>query len=288
MIEQWTQEQLDAFDRDGFVVIEDGYIDDATIELLRERFDRLFAGDYETGIRPDEVNWVAGRDPEDRTRQICNGWKADPAIAAQVLAERTGRLAAELIGWDGTRLLQDNCIWKPPGTKPLGMHQDGSYLDYLVPPQMITCWIALDDTSAEAGTITYARGSHRWPRSPENRGEFHAPADWLAPVRRSAPDGTEPDLVPLVVKAGGAAFHHFNTFHGSGDNTAAVHRRAVISHLIPADAEFDPNHVDAVYSRYRRVDDMTMDESYFPIVWTRDGRRTRWLDATRASAPSAS
>jgi hypothetical protein len=62
----------------------------------------------------------------------------------------------------------------------------------------------------------------------------------------------------------------------------------VISHLIPADAEFDPNHVDAVYSRYRRVGDMTMDESYFPIVWTRDGRRTRWLDATRASAPSAS
>ena len=132
------------------------------MELLRARFDRLFAGDYVTGIRPDEVNWIAGRDPEDRTRQICNGWKADPEIASQVLSERTGRLAAELIGWDGVRILQDNCIWKPPGTKTLGMDQDGSYLDYLVPPEMITCWIALDDTSAEAGTITYAAGSHKW------------------------------------------------------------------------------------------------------------------------------
>jgi hypothetical protein len=97
-------------------------------------------------------------------RQICNGWKADPLIARQVLAERTGRLAAALVGWDGVRILQDNCIWKPPGTKSLGMHQDGSYLDYLEPPEMITCWIALDDTSAEAGTITYAAPRAQEPR----------------------------------------------------------------------------------------------------------------------------
>ena len=187
MIDGWTDEQLQDFDRDGFLVVQEGFIDDATVERLRGRFERLFEGDYETGIRPDEVNWVAGRDPEDRTRQICNGWKADPAIAAQVLSERTGRLAAELIGWDGVRILQDNCIWKPPGTKSLGMHQDGCYLDYLVPSEMITCWIALDDTSAEAGTITFARGSHRWPRSPKNRGEFHAPPDWLEPMRRARP-----------------------------------------------------------------------------------------------------
>jgi hypothetical protein len=37
-------------------------------------------------------------------------------------------------------------------------------------------------------------------------------------------------------------------------------------------------------SRYRRVDDTTMDESFFPIVWTRDGYRTGWLD--RLGAPS--
>ncbi len=279
MIDRWADEQLQDFDRDGFLVVQEGFVDDATVERLRGRFERLFEGDYETGIRPDEVNWVAGRDPEDRTRQICNGWKADPAIAAQVLSERTGRLAAELIGWDGVRILQDNCIWKPPGTKSLGMHQDGSYLDYLVPSEMITCWIALDDTSAEAGTITFARGSHRWPRSPENRGEFHAPPDWLEPMRRAAPEGEEVELVPVAVKAGGASFHHFNTFHGSGPNTATVHRRAVISHLIPAGARFSSDAVDPVYSRYRRVGDTAMDESWFPVVWTRDGGRSAWLDA---------
>ena len=285
-MDRWSDDQLESFRRDGFVIVQEGFVDDETVELLRGRFEPLFAGRYETGIRPDEVNWVPGRDPEDRTRQICNGWKADPQIAAQTLAERTGRLAAELIGWDGVRLVQDNVIWKPPGAKSLGMHQDGSYLDYLVPPEMITCWIALDDTSAESGPITYAAGSHRWPRSAENRGEFHAPADWVAPAERALPEGEELRLVPVVVRAGGVAFHHFNTFHGSGPNTASVHRRAVISHLVPADTRFHPEHVDPVYSRYRRIGDATMDESFFPIVWTRDGYRTDWLRSLGELAPS--
>jgi ectoine hydroxylase-related dioxygenase (phytanoyl-CoA dioxygenase family) len=279
LIESWSEEQRAAFERDGFLIVEEGFIDGPAVERLRPRFDALFSGEYGTGIRPDEVNWVAGRDPEDRTRQICNGWKADPVVAEQVLAEGTGRLAAELMGWEGVRLLQDNVIWKPPGTKSLGMHQDGSYLDYLVPPEMITCWVALDDTSAEAGTITYAAGSHRWPRSPENRGEFHAPDDWLAPIRRAVPPGEELRLVPIEVKAGGASFHHHLTFHGSGPNTASVHRRAVISHLVPASAEFHPVHVDPVYSRYRRVGDTSMDDSFFPVVWTADGGRSSWLGA---------
>jgi ectoine hydroxylase-related dioxygenase (phytanoyl-CoA dioxygenase family) len=273
----WRTDQHEAFERDGFLVLEEGYVDTEAVAELGERFEPLFAGNYETGLRPDEVNWVAGRDPDDRTRQICNGWKADRRLAVQVLSERTGRLAAELMGWDGVRILQDNVIWKPPGAKSLGMHQDGSYLDYLVPAEMITCWIALDDTSADAGTITYAAGSHRWPRSPENRGEFHAPADWLAAVERSRPPDEELRLVPVVVRAGGATFHHYNTFHGSGPNTGSVHRRAVISHLVPVGTRFHPEHVDPVYSRYRRADDMSLDESFFPIVWTRDGYRTDWL-----------
>jgi ectoine hydroxylase-related dioxygenase (phytanoyl-CoA dioxygenase family) len=274
-----SPEQQAAFDRDGFLIVERDFIDPAQVDRLRDRFDAIFRQEYETGIRPDEVNWVAGRDPEDRTRQICNGWKADKVLAEQVLSPTTGHLCASLMGYSGVRILQDNCIWKPPGTKALGMHQDGAYLDYLHPGEMITCWIALDDTTAEAGTMTFVRGSHRWPRSEKNRDEFHAPADWLAPARRANPagEGAELDLVPVVVRAGGASFHHHNLFHGSGPNTEPVrHRRALISHLLPAESEFDPVHVDPVYSRYRRRDSMAMDDSFFPVTWSRfqhEGRR---------------
>jgi ectoine hydroxylase-related dioxygenase (phytanoyl-CoA dioxygenase family) len=98
-------------------------------------------------------------------------------------------------------------------------------------------------------------------------------------VGRALPAREELRLVPIEVKAGGASFHHHLTFHGSGPNTAAIHRRACISHLIPADAEFHPVNVDPTYSRYRRIGDTTLDESFFPVVWTRDGGRSAWLDA---------
>jgi ectoine hydroxylase-related dioxygenase (phytanoyl-CoA dioxygenase family) len=276
-LERLADDQVAAFRRDGFLIVE-GFITGAEIEALRGRFARVFEGEYETGVKPDEVNWVPGRDPEDVTRQICNSWRADDLIAAQVLSERTGRLAAQLMGYRGVRLLQDNCLWKPPRTKSLGMHQDGSYADYLVPPEMVTCWIALDDTRADAGTIEYARGSHRWPRAPARRSEFHAPDDWLAPVRDAVPDGEELELVPIVVPAGGCAFHHSLTFHGSGPNRATVERRALVSHLVPVETRFHPTNVDLIYSRYRRRGDLSLDESFFPVVWDERRGRSAWLD----------
>ncbi len=278
MIERFTDQQVARFHRDGFLMVEEGFLSDKALELLRERFGQLFEGDYETGVKPDEVNWVRGRDPEDRTRQICNGWRADTVIAAQALSARTGRLAAQLMGYGGVRILQDNCLWKPPGTKSIGMHQDGSYADYLVPPEMVTCWIALDDTQAGAGPIEYARGSHLWPKAPPNRGQFHAPEDWLAPVREAVPNGAEVELVPVVVKAGGCSFHHNLIFHGSGPNTnATVERRALVSHMVAVETRFHPTNVDLIYSRYRRHGNLSMDESFFPVMWDQSGGRTAWL-----------
>jgi ectoine hydroxylase-related dioxygenase (phytanoyl-CoA dioxygenase family) len=277
MIERFSDDQVAAFDRDGFLIVQEGLVPDAAVERLRDRFAKLFQGEYETGIKPDEVNWVPGRDPEDRTRQICNGWRADRVIAAQVLSERTGRLAAQLMGYPGIRILQDNCLWKPPGTKSIGMHQDGSYAGYLVPPEMVTCWLALDDTQAGAGPVEYARGSHRWPTAPPNRGQFHAPEDWLQPVREATP-GAEVEVVPVVVKAGGGAFHHNLTFHGSGPNTnATVERRALVSHMVSVQTRFHPTNVDLIYSRYRRGGDLSMAESFFPVMWDQSGYRTPWL-----------
>ena len=278
MIDAFTPEQVETFHRDGFLVVEEGLVSPNALELLRERYLRLFDGTYETGIKPDEVNWIKGRDPEDRTRQICNGWRADNVIAAQVLSERTGRLAAQLMGYRGVRLLQDNCLWKPPGTKAIGFHQDGSYADYLVPPEMITCWIALHDTQPSAGPIEYVRGSNHWVRSASTRSQFHAPEDWLAGARAAAPEGTELDIVPVVVKAGGGSFHHNLTWHGSSPNTdGTVARMALVSHMLPVESRFHPVNVDLIYSRYRRRGELSMDESFFPVMWDQVGGRTRWL-----------
>jgi ectoine hydroxylase-related dioxygenase (phytanoyl-CoA dioxygenase family) len=277
LVEAFSPEQVEAFQEDGFLIVEEGLVSETALERLRERYLPLFDGEYETGIKPDEVNWVKGRDPEDRTRQICNGWRADTVIAAQVLSARTGQLAAQLAGYRGVRILQDNVLWKPPGTKAIGFHQDSSYADYLVPPEMITCWISLHETAADAGTLEFVRGSHRWPKSPPERTQFHAPDDWLAGPRSAAPEDGDLDTVPVVVKAGGGSFHHGLCWHGSAPNTnAAVARMALVSHLLPVEARFHETNVDLVYSRYRRHGDLSLDESFFP-VWDASGYRTPWL-----------
>ena len=278
LVASLTSEQVSRFRQDGFLIVEEGLIGDDALERLRERYLRLFEGEYETGIRPDEVNWVPGRDPEDRTRQLCNAWKADTVIAAQVLSERIGRLGAELMGYSGVRILQDNVLWKPPGTKAIGFHQDSSYADYLVPPEMVTCWMSLDETEADAGPLEFVRGSNHWPKAPPARSQFHAPDDWLVGVRASAPPGEEVETVPVVVRAGGGSFHHGLTWHGSAPNTSASRARmALVSHFVPVETRFHETNVDVTYSRYRRRTDLSLDESFFPVVWSESGYRTPWL-----------
>jgi ectoine hydroxylase-related dioxygenase (phytanoyl-CoA dioxygenase family) len=270
------QTNIDTFRRDGFVIIRN-LLSGAQVEAARSRFEPLFQGRFETGIYPDEWNWQEGRDPPDRTRQICNGWKSDRTIARIVLSAGVGELCARMGGWEGARIGQDNVLWKPPGAKSLGFHQDDSYCHWVVPAGYITCWMPLDATTAAGGTIEYARGSHLWPLSPP-KGKFHAPDDYHATLREAAAEaGGAIDIVPIEVAAGDAVIHHGRVWHGSGPNSAAVPRRALVSHCISADCRFHPTEVSYIYSRYRRRSDLDMDESYFPILWRADGYRTPWL-----------
>jgi ectoine hydroxylase-related dioxygenase (phytanoyl-CoA dioxygenase family) len=281
-----TPDQIAAYRRDGFLVVE-RFLDDDEVQRLRERFAACFAHEWETGLRPDEVNYDPKSTPPDLTRQLCNAWKSDRTVAATVLAERNAAFGAALAGVAGLRLLQDNLIWKPPSGKALLCHQDAAYTDFLDPKNMTTCWMALDDTAADSGTIYYVKGSNHWPRAPLG-GEFHAPEDWLAHVRASMPADAELELVPIEVPAGGAAFHDGWTFHGSPPNERAdAERRSIVSHMISTDTRWNPAHPHPIYSKYRRPGELEMDEAFFPVMWREDGHRTAWLDADPAPALAA-
>ena len=68
-----NQSLIEEFNENGFLIL-DQFIDLDWIDKLKSKFEPLFKGEFETGIEPDEWNWKFGRDPEDVTRQICNGW----------------------------------------------------------------------------------------------------------------------------------------------------------------------------------------------------------------------
>lgn len=273
-----SEQQVENFRADGVIVV-DRIIDADEVALLRERYELLFKGQWETGLVPDEVNWIEGRDPPDYTRQICNGWKADRYVASVILQSAIGRACARLGGWSGARLCQDNILWKPPDGKPLGFHQDSAYEMWTIPPERVSCWIALDDTFAEGGTVEYVPGSHRWGQGGMIE-QFHAPVDPAKDMREAAVAAgvTHIARMPVVVPAGGGAFHDGWTWHGSDINRRTVPRRSIVAHCMTADARFDPTNVGYIYGRYKRFGDDRMDEAFFPILWRNDGYRSPFLD----------
>ncbi|MEG3437754.1 phytanoyl-CoA dioxygenase family protein [Pannus brasiliensis CCIBt3594] len=274
-----SAEQIESFDRDGFLVLE-RFLDRELVERLAGRFDPLFSGEFDTGIYPDEWYWRTGMSLSDVTRHMGNVWKSDRTIAGVVLSAEIARIVATLAGWSGARMGQDTLWMKPPKGKEIAFHQDATYVSYLDPPLSMTCWLTLDDTRADGGTIEYVRGSHRWPLV-ERPGDFHAPERWYRYAMEEAASAlgiTDLDIVAIEVPAGSAVIHHGYLWHGSGPNRRSdTIRRSLGVHLLPDNARFQPTGASYIFGRYKRVGDTMMDENFFPILWTAEGYRSPFL-----------
>ena len=126
-------------------------------------------------------------------------------------------------------------MYKPEGGKPFDIHQDAAYMGWVQPVWNWTCWIALDDTYADGGTLVYVRGSHKWGPQPTPGTQIIAKDmdSWTDYVGQFAPEGEEVELVPLVFGAGSAAFHTGWIWHGSGPNTRPGNIRRKADRQIP-------------------------------------------------------
>lgn len=270
-----------SFKRDGFLACE-GVIRPEIAKVLREHFDELFAGNFPTGVYPDEWHWRQGISRPEAFREIVNAWKSSPLVASVALSPTLGRLAAELMGWTvGARIGQEDVLWKPPGAAGVGYHQDSAYISSNFRPvdnNSVTVWIALDDADEETGVVEYAVGSHRWPPVIDKSAvdsSFHGSEDVLASVRSVASAvGAELEIRRLVVPCGGAVFHHQDVWHGSGRNVS-LHRprRALGVHLLRSDLRFrNSPPPDYIYGRYTLGEGETeVSEQFFPIVWSPSG-----------------
>lgn len=281
-LDRLTQLGADAkreFDERGYLVI-GSLLAAEEIEALRGRFEPLFHGEFETGVFPDEWYWREGMNLPDVTRHMANAWKCDLTVARLVTTPEIGRAAAILAGWSGTRLGQDTIWMKPPNGKAIALHQDSSFLDFLDPQETVTCWITLDDTEVDSGTIEYVPGSHRWPIVPLPRDFFKPEGGYQAGMRAAAEAAgvADPDPVPISVKAGSCVFHNGRVWHGSGANSHAdMIRRSIGMHLLPADVRFGAGGGGYIYGRYQRPGSDELDESFFPILWTETGYRSPHL-----------
>ncbi|MGB3769279.1 MAG: phytanoyl-CoA dioxygenase family protein [Phormidesmis sp.] len=280
-----SAEKIEQFRKDGFLVVENLF-SQAQIDGLLARFDSLYAGEFETGIFPDEWHWNPYTGCVEVAGQMTGVWRCDRTLASIVMSETAGQIAATLEGWTGTRLLTDGLWQKPPKAKETTLHQDSMYINSHTPVgETTTCWVALSNAFPGASTIEYVPGSHRWPRSGAVP-EFHNKnKSYLSQMEAAAKQAgnEDPQVVQMKLEPGSCVFHHGNIWHGSGKNIMDVVRRSLVIIHVPADSKFQT--ADAyipggyIAAKYRRHGDDTMDESFFPIVWREDGYRTPFLDS---------
>lgn len=278
-----SADQVAQFHEDGFLIIEN-LLDAAMVERLVERVSPLFAGEFETGNYPDEWHWNPYLGLSGASGQMTGVWKSDRLLASVILSEKIGQISAQLGNWNGSRLLGDSLWMKPYGASETTLHQDSMYSFYHTPQEIVVCWIALSNAVRGASTIEYVRGSHQWKLS-ATVPEFHAPSKsyrWEMEQAAMRAGVEQPEVLQLEMKPGDCAFHHGHMWHGSDKNLMpdTVRRSLVLAH-IPAESRFKP--ADAyvpggyIAGRYKRFGDDSMDESFFPIVWTASGYRTPFL-----------
>ena len=263
---------------DGFVATPSPFLSIEDCTKIKNEYDKLFRGDFETGIYPDEWHYRKGISLENVTREICNAWKSSSLIASVVLNQDIGRFISQLMGWESVRLAQDDVIWKVPfqnkeivedhGVDTVGYHQDSAYISTQFEPyeNSVTVWFALDDVYEGSGGLEYATASHNWPvqhrqqqeiytnednnsTSPDTSQSFHSSdaSSYHNPLKDAASDvGIEDNNLEKIIKRvpvrmGHAIIHHQDVWHGSGPNTSQNHRRALVAHYLKGDVRFRSN-----------------------------------------------
>ena len=166
---------------------------------------------------------------------LFNLWERDERFWEIVANPVIAGMARQLLGSDEVVLMEDGAVVKKPvvGGR-LAWHQDFAYWP-LATPGAVTCWIALDDVSAENGGMQVAAGSHKLgEKLPVEFGDgssfMHAQRPGLGEVRPPEEEGLE--VVGYELKAGECGFHHALLWHASGPNTSQNPRRGFIPRYV--------------------------------------------------------
>lgn len=210
-------------------------IDDERIAKLRKAVYRLMESEYDGDARP--MNALPVIHDANKLRKFNNGWWFNQEIAAMVRDPLLGELAAGLLETNEIRLWHDQVIVKP-GTGGeetklgnVGWHQDYGYWQCSNNSNMITAWIALQDTDLTNGGMMSILGSHKWGLIPDSDSFFNQDMEQLR--QKYETEGKVWKEDPCILKAGQASFHHALTFHGSGVNFTNEPRLSIVAHFMP-------------------------------------------------------
>ncbi|MGO4268268.1 phytanoyl-CoA dioxygenase family protein [Paenibacillus sp. TAF58] len=267
-----SAQDKDTFNRDGYW-ISPKLLDDDQIARLRHAHERVWTGDYDGDGLP--MNHYHTNPNPDSLRKLDNGWWINDEIRSTVTDPLIGELAADLLETDEIRLWHDQVIYKPGvGDKEtqsgnVGWHQDYGYWQCSSNSNMITVWIALQDTDLSNGGMMTILGSHKWGLIPDSNTFFDPNMEEL---RNKYAAGREWVEEPCILKAGQASFHHALTFHGSGANKTDEPRMSVVAHLMPGGTSYRTGvqrHDNSRLLGPRPYHGQAFANEYFPVLFKR-------------------
>lgn len=251
-------------------------LSDDAILRLRAAHARLWAGDFDHEIASQYGPPKPQADPGD-LRQQCNAFWLNDEIRRVVTSPVLGRIGARLMRSRRALLWHDQAILKPGadaaagcGAKPnVGWHQDYAYWQCCDTTNMVTAWVALQDTDLDNGGMRTIVGSHRWGLIPESNQFFAQNLDGDAARFAAIAKGDWIDE-PCVLPAGAASFHHALTFHGSGANQRPEPRLSVVAHMMPDGAAYRSGrlkHPNMVFLGPDARDGQKFEGPYWPQMW---------------------
>ncbi len=212
-----SREQIEQFDRDGFVVLEDAF-DAGTVARLIAEIDP-FEAELEALLRDAGGKlFIARADEITFTVHLVtkSSWLRELTSTSPLVD-----LAYDLVGPD-TRMYWDQSVYKKPDTEaPFPWHQDNGYT-FVEPQAYLTCWIALTDTDETNGCPWVVPGIHR-------RGTLaHHLTDlgWVCFEEAR-------EAVAVPVRAGSIVVFSSLTPHCTGANTTTATRKSWIVQYAP-------------------------------------------------------
>jgi phytanoyl-CoA hydroxylase len=225
-----TQEQIDKYQAQGFLVIPD-FLNPDELEHWR----RVTQEAVE--LRLKETNLNNQRDPDSYYANVFTQCLrlADihEGMAELMFDERLGKLAGSLAGVDGIRIWHDQALIKPPYGNPTAFHMDNPFWSFYS-PNAISIWVALDDATVANGCLWYLPGTHR-----EASFEAVNIGEQLADVFKTYPQWRKIEALPADCKAGSAVLHNGLIAHGAGANMTPRPRRAMTCAYMPDGSTFN-------------------------------------------------
>ena len=231
-----TEEQLDGFRRDGYLVY-GPLLDLALVGAVGERIDALAVGTAPVGesaaIRLEPgAEALENVTERDKAWQLLNVAGADEVIRTVTELPALVGLIRQLLQTPEVSFLQDQVLMKPAfhGSQ-VSWHQDSGYWKniepWIDPPAIVTCWVAIDNVTEDNGCVRMVPGSHRHGVLEHRRG-----GDSFLHVQ-----GVDLDAArPVVLPRGGVSFHHSCTVHGSAPNLSPNRRRGLALTYVRDDA----------------------------------------------------